>query len=206
MYQISVNLNLDPSPDACVDFSSNAWKVVRQGAQDDNEGIGACDQTEAIQVPTSPNNELLNEETDSVMIDCLERDTSEQLKQGVRKFCERYKMMTVQNFSDNRIASALNRFGWVFGGTVTSVQGGLLRRGRRIAVQATAAGRRLKTLSRGKSKAPSGRPLKKEAQTIRTKGDDLSRYHIPLRNLKPPKRSHSLSRNVTLRQQNAGKW
>ena len=96
----------------------------------------------------------------------LGRDTSEQLKQGVRKFCERYKMMTAQNFSDNRIASALNRFGWVFGGTVTSVQGGLLRRGRRIAVQATAAGRRRKTLSRGKSKAPSGRPLKKEAQTI----------------------------------------
>ena len=99
-------------------------------------------------------------------------------------------MMTAQNFSDNRIVSALNRFGWVFGGTVTSFQGGLLRRGRRIAVQATAAGRRRKTLSRDKSKVPSGRPLKKEAQTIRTKGDDLSRYHIPPRNLKPPKRSH----------------
>ena len=67
MYQLSVNLNLDPSPDACVDFSSNAWKVVRQGAQHDSEGIGACDLTEAIKDPTSPNNELLNEEIDSVI-------------------------------------------------------------------------------------------------------------------------------------------
>jgi len=152
---------------------------------------------------------LLGEEITSVLMDLkqrLERDTSEQLKQGVRKFCERYKEMTKQNFSDNRIASALNRFGWVFGGTVTSIQGGLLRRGRRIAVQATAAGRRRKTLSRGKSKAPPGRPLKKEVQTIRTSGDDLSRYRIPPRNLKPPKRLHSLSRNITLCQQNAGKW
>ena len=136
----------------------------------------------------------------------MARDTSEQLKQGIRKFCQRYKTMTRQNFSDNRIASALNRFGWVFGGTVTSVQGGLLRRGRRIPVQATAAGRRRKTLSRGKSKVPSGRPVKKEVQITRTNGDDLSRYHIPPRNLKPRKRLHSLSENVTLCQQNAGKW
>ena len=114
--------------------------------------------------------------------------------------------MAQQKFSDNRIASALNRFGWVFGGTVTSVQGGLLRRGRRIAVQGTASGRRRKTLSRGKSKAPSGRPVKKETQTARTNGDDLSRYHIPPRNLKPAKRLHSLLGNIAPSQQNAGKW
>jgi len=83
--------------------------------------------------------------------------------------------MAHQQFSDNRIASALNRFG----GTA-SVQGELLRRGRRIAVQATAAERRQKTLSRGKSKAPSSQPVKKKTQTAQTNGDNLSCYHIPL--------------------------
>ena len=184
--------------------------MVREGARDDSERVEACEDTEeATQDSTALEKRMLDEEITSVMMDLkqrLERDTSDQLKLGVRKFCERYKMMTKQNFSDNRIASALNRFGWVFGGTVTGVQGGLLRRGRRIAVQATAAGRRRKTLSRGKSKAPPGRPVKKEVQTIRTSGDDLSRYHIPPRNLKPPKRLHSLSKNITLCQQNAGKW
>ena len=91
----------------------------------------------------------------------LEKDTS---GQGVEKFFQRYQQMTMLKFSNNRIASALNRFGWVFGGSITNVQGGILRRGRRIAVQATAAGRRRKTLSRGKAKVTAGRPVKNESR------------------------------------------
>ena len=113
--------------------------------------------------------------------------------------------MGMLKFSNNRIASALNHFGWVFGGNITNVQGGILRRGRRIAVQATAAGRR-KTLSRGKAKVTAGRPVKNEAGTRRTQGDENISCHIPPRNLKSPKRLHSLTANVALSQQNAGKW
>ena len=47
---------------------------------------------------------------------------------------------------------------------------------------------------------------KKETNIKRTKGNDLARYHIPARKLKPSKRLHSLSTNIALSQQNAGKW
>ena len=103
------------------------------------------------------------------------------------------------------MASAFHKFGWVFGGTVTR-QAGALRHGRRIPVQATAAGRRRKILSRGKAKAQAGRPVKYKGLVKRTKSKALSRYHLPIRNVKPPKHQHSLSGNIQLCQQNAGKW
>ena len=106
-----------------------------------------------------------------------------------------------------KVFPCLFRFGWVFAaGNATSFQGGMLCRGRRIAVQATAAGRRRKTLSRGKSKAPTGRPLKSEIQIRRSTAKDQSCYFILPRNMKPPKRLHSLTTNVSLCQQNAWKW
>ena len=37
--------------------------------------------------------------------------------------------MTQQDFSSSRIASAYHKFGFVVGGTVTSMQGGLLQHG-----------------------------------------------------------------------------
>ena len=37
--------------------------------------------------------------------------------------------MTKLKCSNNRIASALNRFGLVFGGNIINVQGGILRQG-----------------------------------------------------------------------------
>ena len=46
--------------------------------------------------------------------------------------------------------SALNRFGWVFGGSVSAQKFGRLRHGRRITVQATGAGRRRRGMKRGK--------------------------------------------------------
>ena len=83
----------------------------------------------------------------------------------------------------------------------------MLRHGRRISVQATAAGRRRKTLSHGKQRRTHlGRPVKLETSTQRTTGGAVSHYSIPTRNLKLPKRLHSLSKNVQLGQQNAGKW
>ena len=61
------------------------------------------------------------------------------MKSGVHKFCDWYKRMTQQDFSSSRIASAFHKFGWVVGGTVTSMQGGLLQHGRRISVQPSCA-------------------------------------------------------------------
>ena len=146
-----------------MDFSSNAWEMIKEGANDTGDKVVTEDMTI---IPNSFDEEdSLKKEVTSIFKDMkkhLANDTSGHLKLGVRKFCQRYRMISNEKFSDNQIVSAFNKFGWVFGGSVTSVQGGLLRRGRRITVQATAAGRRRKTLSRGKSKAPSGQPLKKE--------------------------------------------
>ena len=145
-----------------LDFSSNAWKVIKDGAHDEHEPIP---------------------ETDTQL-------TSESLK------------IAKQRFSNNTLASAFHKFGWVFGGTVTR-QAGALRHGPRIAVQATAAGRRCKILSRGKAKAQAGRPVKSESLVKQTKSKALSRYHLPIRSVKPPRRKHLLSRNIQLCQHNA---
>ena len=190
----------------------NAWKIVKEDAKDacnDEPNEEAQVLLETAEVPCADMPNALEVDLSSIFRDLRERvshDTSGQLQAGLQKFCNRYKQMCEQTFSNNRIASAFNKFGWVFGGNATSFQGGVLRRGRRIAVQATAAGRRRKTLSRGKSKAPSGRPLKSELQIKRTESKEQNRYFIPPRNMKPPKRLHSLSTNVSLCQQNAGKW
>ncbi len=195
-----------PSSYKCdVDFSSNAWNLVREGARDETEAVEEFPQGHhSSSEPSS-----LDEDLTFIFNDMkgrLAKDTSGQMKAAIEKFSERYKAMSIQKFSHSRLASALHRYGWVFGGTVSSKQGGMLRRGRRINVQATAAGRRRKTLSRGKAKAPPGRPAAAESETIRTNGSTLSRYHLPSRNTKPPKRQHSLTANISLSQQNAGKW
>ena len=51
---------------------------------------------------------------------------------------------------------ALNRFGWVFGGSVSAQKFGRLRHGRRINVQATGAGRRRRGMKRGKMQIAEG--------------------------------------------------
>ena len=57
--------------------------------------------------------------------------------QGMETFIKRYKqMLTRGNSANAALGSSLHRFGWVFGGTIRSTQGGFLRRGRRIPVNA----------------------------------------------------------------------
>lgn len=59
-----------------------------------------------------------------------------------------------------RLASAFHQFGWVFRGSISrSYTKGKICHGKRIAVQATAAGRRRGKTSHGKSKVPAGRSL-----------------------------------------------
>ena len=129
-------------------------------------------------------------------------EQNEQLLFGVEKFTSRYQNM---KGSIPLLTSSLNRFGWTFGGSVTSRKGGHLHHGRRISMQATAAGRRKGTKSRGKARVTPG-ALVKSARGNCEIHDTDSRYRIPTR--RPPKgrRPHSLTCNIEKGQQNAGKW
>ncbi len=111
------------------------------------------------------------------------------------KFVDRYKCYSSHK-SNTMLASALHKFGWVFGGSVSSQRFGRLRHGKRITVQATAAGR-----CRIGAKAPlvPGRPTGSQAIGI-------DKHSMPVRNEPKGKRVHSLSHNISKSQQNAGKW
>ena len=91
--------------------------------------------------------------------------------------------------------SAPNRFGWVFGGTVSAQKFGRLRHGRRITVQATAAGRRRRGMKRGKMQIAG-----------RSAGRHYENHSTVVRNEAKGKCVHSFSTNVTKGTQNAGKW
>ena len=79
---------------------------------------------------------------------------------------------------------------------MSSQKFGRLRHGRRITVQATAAGRRRKGMKRGKTMQIAGRPA----------GSHYENYSMVVRNEAKGKRVHSFSTNVTKGTQNAGKW
>ena len=83
---------------------------------------------------------------------------------AMKTFLRRYKLLTKSGgFLNARLSSALHRFGWVFGGTVSRKDhNGRFRRGRRIPVHVNpkAAGRRrgTTTTTRGKAVVLQGRP------------------------------------------------
>ena len=127
-------------------------------------------------------------------------EKNEQLLHSIEKFSSRYESL---KGSIPLLTSSLYRFGWTFGGSITSRKGGHLRHGRRISVQATAAGRRKGAKSRGKAKATSGAPIK----SLSSKNSTLvSRYSMPTRRTIQGRRAHSLTYNIEKGQQNAGKW
>ena len=98
-------------------------------------------------ISTFPNDQCSEQNTledlTFILSDIRERivkDMSGLMKSRFCKFCDWYKRMTQQYFSSSRIASAFHKFGSAVGGTVTSMQGGLLRHGQRISVQPYSAG------------------------------------------------------------------
>ncbi len=120
----------------------------------------------------------------------------------MRTFLRRYHNLTQNGtFQNARLSSALHRFGWVFGGTIRSSQGGSMCRGRRIPVNAKAAGRRRKFVSRGKAKLPPGRP-----KGMKVAHYSPSQFQLPSRRQPPGKRLHSLQASILSGTQNAGKW
>ena len=94
---------------------------------------------------------------------------------GAEKLISRYNKL---KHSLPLLTSALHCFGLTYGGSVTSRKGGNLQHGWRIAVQATAAGRRRKGLSRGKARGTPGKSLKGQPPAKKPLADD-SRYVLP---------------------------
>ena len=160
--------------------------------------------SEDIVLPGESDSSDLLQELDSVIADLKIRlqQPDPNLRLGVKKFIDRYNKMKRSN-STALMTSSFHCFGRTPGGTITSVQGGSIRRGRRIPVQATAAGRR-KYGSKGKAPSTVGRPpANKQKENLVPAS---SRFTLPLRNKAKGKRPHNLALSVVKGTQNAGKW
>ena len=153
---------------------------------------------------------LLDQETLESQIESLSQSLKFGLESNdphlITKSLKRYTELS-QLPSSGRLASAMHNFSSKErdGVALASLKCGLLRRGKRISVQATATGRR-KYGTRGKAPAQPGRPCK-QTLVIRHSTTE-SRYIMPVRarNQVQKKRLHSLAHNIRLGQQNAGKW
>ena len=95
-------------------------------------------------------------------------------------------------------------------GTISSTTAGKTWHVKRIPIQPTAAGRRKRVKPRGKGKAVAGHPAAAGAASSHLshaqQAAGPSRHCMPIRNPAKGKRLHSLSKNIKLNQQNAGKW
>ena len=87
-----------------------------------------------------------------------------QLMSGVQKFLTRFEKL-VDHYSLAKLSLAFHQFGWEMG-TTTRIQGGQIRHGKRIPIQAMSAGRRRTGLSRGKGKITAGRPVNKHSMPV----------------------------------------
>ena len=183
------------------DFTTRSMDLIRSGAKSDSVVDTTLDLSDMqlqtrVQEACSAINKIADDLKEKL------KEQNEQLLFGVEKFISRYQNL---KGSIPLLTSSMYRFGWTFGGSVTTRKGGHLRHGRRISVQATAAGRRKNTKSRGRARLTPGAPVK-SAKSSQKIYDPDSRYFIPTR--RPPKgrRPHSLTHNIERGQQNAGKW
>ena len=76
-------------------------------------------------------------------------------QQSIEKFTTTYNKLSTKS-TNSHLITAFHKFGCCFGGSVTRKNYGVLRRGRRIPIQAKSAGRR-KLIHRGKASAAPGR-------------------------------------------------
>ena len=181
------------------DFSESCWDLIRAGAQDETTEV------QSSEITDQEKRSLLSNKIDKIAEILKDAVTSDdhQLSSGTEKFIKRFN--TLSSFpSKARLASALHCFGSEHYGVSESLKSGLLRRGKQIRVQATATGRR-KYGTKGRGPAQPGRPRSRKLATARKQA---SRYTLPIqrKNQVKQKRSHSLSANIKLGRQNAGKW
>ena len=99
-----------------------------------------------------------------------------------------------------------HRFGWCYVGAVISMRSGIVRRGKRIPIQARSAGRRKSPAKRGKGAMTAGYYLKATYKQVDKSKENL-KYFLPGRTLNnSSKRPHSVKYNIAKGQQNAGRW
>ena len=166
--------------------------MIRSGAQDDSTTSEHSDTDYEYM------SKLIDSMAEDMKNNLLRNDP--QLSSGIDKFISRYFNLSSRK-SYALLASALHGFGKQSTGVVHANH---LRHGPRIPIQATAAGRRKRGVSRGKGKIPAGRPAK--AQTGCKLKAIITRYFLPVRKEPKGKRPHSLSLNISKGTQNAGKW
>ena len=168
------------------DFSASCWDHFRMGEMNENPAVETLPTQQDQHTQQSELCRRIHVITDD-MKKRLMADTI--FQQSAEKFVTTYEKLSSKPTSAH-ITSALHKFGWCYGGTITSQQGGVLRRGRRIPIQVKSAGRR-STISRGKAQTPPGRAPSstyKKAVTISDK------YILPIRKVNSTysKRPHSL--------------
>lgn len=182
------------------DFSKSCWDLIRVGAQDEP--------IEMLYDDVTKNEEKRSQLFSSIdhiaeaLKDGLCADDP-QMNKGIEKFLNRFT--TLSSFpSKARLASALHCFGSQNDGISKSMKSGLIRKGKIIKVQSTATGRR-KFGTKGRGPAQQGRPRTNKVAKARKQAE---RYTLTVRrkNQILQKRSHSLSKNINLGKQNAGKW
>ena len=181
----SVHTSVNDSQEMCSNFEGSAWDLMR--SEGDHFVSVSEEKEENISISK------LGDEIDDFakQLKLLLNEDDHQLLNGVVKFLRRFKSLSSYR-STAQLASALHRFGWVFGGTISRTNSnGQVHHGKRIPVQAKSAGRRRGKSSYGKCKVPSGRPSKVSG-----------RHSMPTRKEPKGKRAHSLLKGV----QNAGKW
>ena len=190
-----------PLPDDQPDFCGPHWDVIRaQGASDDEDGSKSVKEETCGTVSGCEMAAILHD-INQFADDLKKRvNENEAVARGTQTFLRRYKAMRTCKFANAKISSALHRFGWEFGGSIQSTQGGHFRRGRRIPVNAQAAGRR-RGGSKGKARATSGRPAGMTVARF-----PASRYTMCTRRPPKGKRIHSLAKNISEGLQNGGKW
>ena len=120
------------------DFTSPSMDLIQSEAKaddDDDNNIRSDSNDLQLQIRVQEACSAIDKFADDLKEKLKEHN--EQLLFGIEKFTSRY-----QSFKSSipLLTSSLDRFGWTFGGSVTSRKGGHLRHGRRISVQATAAG------------------------------------------------------------------
>ena len=114
-----------PIPDDQPDFSGTQWDLIcAQGASEDG------DDQKSVKGEMLSGGEIaaifhgINEFSDDLKKQVKENEV---VAQGAQTLLRRYKAMHTCKFANAKISSALHQFGWVFGGSIQSTQGGYFR-------------------------------------------------------------------------------
>ena len=107
------------------DFSASCWDHFRMGEMNENPAV----ETLPTQQDQHTQQSELCQRIDVITDDMKKRLMADTIfQQSAEKFVTTYEKLSSKPTSAH-ITSALHKFGWCYGGTITSQQGGVLRRG-----------------------------------------------------------------------------